>query len=317
MFQEQQTFAATGKVSPESGMATASDYYYYSEIKDYEQELDPCIITERRSATISAWDTAGVQSVVTTFPNGFFRDLRVADLVKARAGDEMLIQTWFGTGDWEPLDLTCHTTCLSLFDGIIDTIWTTATGKWIAHHFDHDARLLVGTTSLSRNKGFNDSLVIFYSSETGQPIDTVDVNRGLSVIKFFETGNDSRTLNMLGRHNDTVFVFQFQKPTEAEEPGLGTPLPKSFVLHNAYPNPFNSSTIIRMDNRRRQEVNVAVFNLLGQKVAVINDGELAAGIHSLTWDGIDLQGRPVVSGVYLLSVRTEIEQDSRKLILMK
>ena len=53
----------------------------------------------------------------------------------------------------------------------------------------------------------------------------------------------------------------------------------------------------------QRQVTVRVYNSLGQEVRYLAQGSLAAGHHSLSWDGRDGGGQPVASGSYLLRVR--------------
>lgn len=65
----------------------------------------------------------------------------------------------------------------------------------------------------------------------------------------------------------------------------------------SYPNPFNASTIITFTLTAKENVEVAVFDLLGNKVAVIVNGEQAAGAHRIDWNAGELG-----SGVYMLKI---------------
>jgi len=76
-------------------------------------------------------------------------------------------------------------------------------------------------------------------------------------------------------------------------------LPTAFVLEQNYPNPFNPKTTIPFAVPAIAEVRLEVFDILGQRVAVLWDGEVAAGEHRLHWDGRDAKGRMLGSGVYL------------------
>ena len=76
-------------------------------------------------------------------------------------------------------------------------------------------------------------------------------------------------------------------------------LPERFSLGQNYPNPFNPSTIIPFQLPVSTHVRLEIFNLLGQRVATLVDGDRRAGSHTAHWDGTDAAGRPVGSGVYL------------------
>ena len=76
--------------------------------------------------------------------------------------------------------------------------------------------------------------------------------------------------------------------------------PGAFRLHGNLPNPFNASTTIAFDLPETLPVRLVVYDLLGRRVRILHGGEaLAAGHHRSSWDGLDGEGRPVASGVYL------------------
>ncbi|MDX9858076.1 MAG: cohesin domain-containing protein [candidate division Zixibacteria bacterium] len=99
-------------------------------------------------------------------------------------------------------------------------------------------------------------------------------------------------------------------PPEAE-------VPDEFVLHQNYPNPFNPETQIGFDLPVSGSVRLSVYNVLGQQVKVLVDGDLVAGSHQVTWNGTDQSGRTVSSGIYLYRLETATAALSRKMMLLK
>ena len=97
----------------------------------------------------------------------------------------------------------------------------------------------------------------------------------------------------------------------------GPGLPESFQLKQNYPNPFNPSTTIEFSLPTRSNVELAVFNVLGQKVKVLHSGVLGAGHYRAEWNGTDNGGRQAVSGVYFYSLKTNDYSHVRKMILIK
>ncbi|MFC1898576.1 carboxypeptidase regulatory-like domain-containing protein, partial [Candidatus Cloacimonadota bacterium] len=69
-------------------------------------------------------------------------------------------------------------------------------------------------------------------------------------------------------------------------------------LAGNYPNPFNPSTVINYSVGDQGHVFIEVFNVKGEKVAVLRDGILEPGNYNETWNGSDSNGNPVSSGVY-------------------
>ena len=94
-------------------------------------------------------------------------------------------------------------------------------------------------------------------------------------------------------------------------------LPTDFVLEQNYPNPFNPTTTIRFSLPVAAEVELAIFNLLGQRVTTLVEGLRAAGRYTVVWDGRDDAGRPVASGVYFYRLQTDGFRETRKMLLVK
>jgi ligand-binding sensor domain-containing protein len=110
-------------------------------------------------------------------------------------------------------------------------------------------------------------------------------------------------------------VFRSEPSTPVEE-GHG-PIPRSFVLLQNFPNPFNPSTTIRYSLPRRDRISLVVFNMLGQQVRVLSEEEQTAGPHSVVWDGKDSKGRSLSSGLYFYRLTSESYSETKKMLLMK
>jgi hypothetical protein len=89
-------------------------------------------------------------------------------------------------------------------------------------------------------------------------------------------------------------------------------LPTTFALYPNWPNPFNSTTMIRYDVPQAGKVNLTIFNLLGQRVTTLFDGRQVAASHTVAWDAADLP-----SGVYLCRMQTQGFMQTRKMLLVK
>ena len=88
--------------------------------------------------------------------------------------------------------------------------------------------------------------------------------------------------------------------------------PVSISLGKAYPNPFNPSTSFDLNVGNAGHVSVMVYNLSGQLVDVIHQGNMDKGTHNMTWNG-----ESVASGIYVLSVMSAGYTSTQKLTLIK
>ena len=96
----------------------------------------------------------------------------------------------------------------------------------------------------------------------------------------------------------------------------GRALPARFELGPNYPNPFNPSTIIPYQLAASSAVRLEVFNLLGQHIATLVDGERPAGFHTTTWTATDGSGRAVAAGVYIYRMTVGEESQTGRMVLI-
>lgn len=99
--------------------------------------------------------------------------------------------------------------------------------------------------------------------------------------------------------------------------------PAEFALSQNFPNPFNPSTNLRFSLPQQSHVRLAIYNLLGQEIAVLVDEDKAAGYHTIVWHGTNVHGNPVGSGVHFYRIEARPADGGsrfvtlRKMILMK
>ncbi len=94
-------------------------------------------------------------------------------------------------------------------------------------------------------------------------------------------------------------------------------LPNTFHLDQNYPNPFNNSTMITYSIPRPMEVRFEVLNILGQVVTSRELGLQQPGTHLQYWDGSDINGKAVPSGVYLYRLTAGELALTKKMVLLK
>jgi len=94
-------------------------------------------------------------------------------------------------------------------------------------------------------------------------------------------------------------------------------LPEGYALEQNYPNPFNPSTSIAFSVKEAGVVQLSIYNLHGQEVRTLINGQMNTGFHSVNWDGKDERGQIVPSGVYLYKLRVNGFAQTRKMTFMK
>jgi hypothetical protein len=100
-------------------------------------------------------------------------------------------------------------------------------------------------------------------------------------------------------------------------------IPKEYALLDAYPNPFNPITNIKIDIPENSHIKLTVFDLSGRVVTNLVNKNITAGTHHTIWNGKDNKGRQVSSGVYLYTLMATSNEtgkmftQSNKMVLLK
>ncbi len=93
--------------------------------------------------------------------------------------------------------------------------------------------------------------------------------------------------------------------------------PKDYKLYNNFPNPFNPSTKIAFELPKASHVKLAVYDVVGRKVAQVADGDYPAGYTELTWNGMNRNGEQVASGVYFYRISADKWSKVMKMLSLK
>jgi photosystem II stability/assembly factor-like uncharacterized protein/endonuclease/exonuclease/phosphatase family metal-dependent hydrolase len=97
----------------------------------------------------------------------------------------------------------------------------------------------------------------------------------------------------------------------------GSKVAGHFQLFQNYPNPFNPETVIGYQIPTVSEVQLSIFNLLGQRVRLLVNKRQLAGRYQVSWVGRDDSGRQLSSGIYIYRLQAGGFMQSRKLLLLK
>ncbi len=94
-------------------------------------------------------------------------------------------------------------------------------------------------------------------------------------------------------------------------------IPDKFEVSQNYPNPFNPSTMIKYGIPESQFVTLKIYNMLGQEVTTLVNNEVEAGVHNISWNGLDDSGSKVSTGTYIYRVVAGNSILTKKMILLK
>jgi hypothetical protein len=105
-------------------------------------------------------------------------------------------------------------------------------------------------------------------------------------------------------------------PTKIDSRNIA--IPAAFELDQNYPNPFNPVTTIGYRLQKAADIDLAIYNIAGQKIRTLFKGNQSAGNYTLKWNGMNDFGLQVASGVYLYQMMVDGKAlQSRKMVLMR
>ena len=148
---------------------------------------------------------------------------------------------------------------------------------------------------------------------------SIELTNDALVAEFLTNGNTT-TIMIVNPNSNSLFTtnndFTIESVLAASnsEDYMKTKInvPSDFIISEAYPNPFNPTTQMSLTLNTAADVVVNVFNMNGQLVDVLANGQMSSGSYSFTWDGTNAS-----SGVYFIKTQVGSEIHSQKIMLVK
>jgi hypothetical protein len=137
----------------------------------------------------------------------------------------------------------------------------------------------------------------------------------LEAVSKTSAGKLSRTV-FIGRVLNWFGIQTFYK-VEGEAVAEAGLTRDADLLYQAYPNPFGSSTTISFNLPADGQVSLKIYNVLGQVVKTVCDGQRTAGVHKISWRGDDESGQSVSNGIYLYRLVTNDRSQTKKVIVLR
>lgn len=127
-------------------------------------------------------------------------------------------------------------------------------------------------------------------------------------------GVDSLLIRIFEKDDEEKFDQSWLKVSVIEPNSIDaeTQIPQEFALLSAYPNPFNSTTTITYALSTSSNTSLELYNVLGQRVLTLFEGEQQVGSYDVV-----LFGDELVSGIYLMKLMTNNQARVQKIILIK
>lgn len=168
---------------------------------------------------------------------------------------------------------------------------------------------------LSFDRGALEALAQASTLEDGAPVLVLETRPGsFRVLELSSLGTTELNLHGL------IAALRVDSGDDGQEPpvDIAAPAPaRPEGLIGAAPNPFNPSTTISFHLTDTRQVEVAIFDISGRRVARLLSQSLAAGDHAVQWHGADDQGNRVPSGVYIYRLSAGSLVESGRMMLLK
>ncbi len=284
----------------------------------------------RKTLTVLLALTLVVASAGLVGAQGPYPGVITVDSAQARVSESVALKVWLrdNTIDISAITLPLKFSSSALvLDSVSlnNTIW----GAGFAGYFviDNSARTVKITilpddmvyplASVSFTDGVVAELYFSVSSGVSPHHATVD-----SIFTDSSLGNDVHIytrIDISDNSGSTVYLpgfipgdIEILVPTGVEDDPNGLALPGEFALSQNYPNPFNPTTTITYSLPRGGEVELNIFNILGQQVTSLVDDYRVAGTHVVDFDGANLP-----SGIYFYRLQHDGGSSTRKMTLVK
>jgi hypothetical protein len=169
-----------------------------------------------------------------------------------------------------------------------------------------------GIVSLDAN-GFVGAVQMTLSHGAGFDIELTNK----AMVADYRTNGNSTTLVIVAPESNELFTasgdFNVEEIIVANEDSQVTVgMPTELTLSEAYPNPFNPSTSLSVYVPADGMVSLTVYNVMGQEVATLHSGNMAAGNHTVTWNASNM-----TSGLYFVRAESVSGVAVQKVMLMK
>ena len=196
--------------------------------------------------------------------------------------------------------------------------WTEA-GEWIGYTIQD---IEPGTYTLKVAVSAQNSGGMFFAQINGQNVGVVNVpatggwynweDITLSSVTIIDTEIFLRIQVVQSGFN--IESIKFEPVTASIDQPI---ISNGFNLENAYPNPFNNNIEIPITIDRFSNLTAEIFNLSGQSVIKLFDGNIEPGSYSFRWNGTNTRGTEIPSGTYFLFISNDKISYEQKILLLK
>ncbi|MBN2010113.1 S8 family serine peptidase [candidate division KSB1 bacterium] len=136
-------------------------------------------------------------------------------------------------------------------------------------------------------------------------------------------GQEQYTFNDASAILGQTFYYQLEQVSRTGNTKKHSPIaleattPMHYELFQNFPNPFNGMTQFKYQIPHKTHVMIHIYNVLGRKIRTLIDEDQDAGFYTLSWDGQDERGEPVVSSIYFYQLHTRSFKATRKMTIVR
>ena len=115
-----------------------------------------------------------------------------------------------------------------------------------------------------------------------------------------------------------LFIFTLPYGENIIRSTIENKIARGYYLSQNYPNPFNPETTIKFQIPKASVITLKIYNINGQEIKTLTNREYQPGNYSVKWDGTDMSGNKVASGIYIYFLKTNTGYvESKKMLLVK
>ena len=165
---------------------------------------------------------------------------------------------------------------------------------------------------------------LYFSPDGGTNWETIQLDLPVSQLNYQWTVPELATEqarikiymdNTVGSYEDASGDFTIQEASTSVQ--MQSEHPQISELYSNYPNPFNPITLIGYKLSNAGNVQLTIYNQLGEQIKTLVNEKQSAGFYQVQWDGRDNKGEPVSNGVYLYRLKAGSFIQTRKMVLSR
>lgn len=179
-------------------------------------------------------------------------------------------------------------------------------------HFRVSLEQADGLFELEHANDYGDINDVFFTGRDFNAVSSANSNSYLNGVSFVAVENVSIPDSSMTADFTVALAAGVEDDQQNEDI-----LPNRVELKQNYPNPFNPSTEISFYTDQPGNAEVVIYNLSGQKVKTLVNGEVPSGTNSFTWYGDNDSGAEVASGIYFYRLDINGHQSMKKMALIK